>query len=117
MSTILTTSSSPPLNYDIYSHVIHISLDILTTCESCASVNDFRIAVIARMIPSCYKIYFHNYTYLQSQIPVVTFVQIGTVAKQFTCSNMRIFHSIHPKDVRSNHTIHLSVPPSLYRSQ
>ena len=42
ISTILT-SSSPPLNYIIYSHVICISLDLLTTGEFCASVNDFRI--------------------------------------------------------------------------
>ena len=49
----LTTSSSPPLNHDIYSHVICISLDLLTTGEFCASVNDFRIdkyVVIVRMI-------------------------------------------------------------------
>ena len=35
------------------------------------------------------------------------------IAKEFTCSSKGIFHSIHPRDVRSNtHKVHPSVTPS-----
>ena len=37
------------------------------------------------------------------------------VAKQFTCSNKRIFHWNHPRDVRCNLAMHCSVTPFIIR--
>ena len=42
-------------------------------------------------------------------------MRIFLVAKEFTCSNKRIFCSIHPGDVRSNLEMHLSDTPFAIR--
>ena len=85
---IPTTGSSPPLNNVIYSDIIYISLDPLTRGEFCATITDFRTRLNEQVTcKNHYEFHFHNYTYLELQVPIVTFVQIG----RHTCETIHMF--------------------------
>ena len=100
-----------------------INLDTLTTCESCSLVKDFSVIneiyctnyftyqnnFLSRSIHCWAIILFIDDTYLW--LDSSHFCENLLVAKEFICSNKRIFCSIHPRDVRCNLAMHCLVTP------